>query len=129
MYRGQDENRSPFRGTPLIDSNKLLDFIKVDQNTPETASFPLPFSVPNLENPFFRVRFQPEIQEEEGEEQKCKDFVLASDGVKSSRRYTLSLGDEHEECIMELAYIPKSGPQIQVGTDRPDYRALKRART
>jgi hypothetical protein len=84
--------------------------------------------VPNLEKPFFRIKFTPENREEGSEEPKCKDLVLASDGAKTSKGYTISLGDEHEECIMDLLYIPKSGPQSQTGTERPDYRSLKRPR-
>lgn len=124
----QDENRSPFRGVPLIDTNKFLDFVKIDQNSEHNTYCDLPFSMPGLEKPFLRVTLNPMEPIVEGVEQTCKDLVLASAYVQSSRSYRLNLADANEECILDFSYVPKSGPQSQTGTERPDYRSLKRPR-
>lgn len=124
----QDENRSPFRGVPLIDTNKFLEFMKIDQNSEANTYCDLPFSMPGLQKPFLRATLTPQDPVLDGVEQTCKDLVLASAYVQCSRRYRLSLADENEECILDFSYVPKSGPQTQTGTERPDYRSLKRAR-
>lgn len=126
--RAQDENRSPFRGVPLIDTNKFLDFMKIDQTSEANTYYDLPFSMPGLEKPFLRATLTPQEPVLDGVEQTCKDLVLASAYVQCSRRYRLSLADANEECILDFSYVPKSGPQSQTGTERPDYRSLKRAR-
>lgn len=130
-----DPNRSPFTGVPLIDSNRLLEFIRTEEITGEAGQrFPLPFDFLPMDRPYLALTPVPEDPERTGDEPRpCSDFALASQNahVNGDRSYTLSLGDATEEDVMSFLFVPKSGAgggnRMLLG--RQDYRMLKKRRT
>ena len=127
----QDPNRSPFTGAPLIDSHRLLEFIRTEEITGEPGQrFPLPFDF-SMDRPFLALTPVPEDPERSGEEPRpCSDFAITSQNahVGGDRIYTLSLGDATEEDIQTILFVPKSGAgggnRMLLG--RQDYRMLKK---
>lgn len=127
----QDPNRSPFTGAPLIDSHRLLEFIRTEEITGEPGQrFPLPFDF-SMDKPFLALTPVPEDPERSGEEPRpCSDFAITSQNahVGGDRTYTLSLGDATEEDIQTILFVPKSGAgggnRMMLG--RQDYRMLKK---
>jgi hypothetical protein len=132
----QDPNRSPFVGVPLIDTNKLLEaivLVEVDGAVP--TSFPLPFSVVNMEGPRLSVNLACIDNNSAGELVEplpSADFVLASENARVRSAYTLSLGDAVEEDFVRLLFLPKSSGGTsgakRATLERQDYRELKRQR-
>ncbi len=130
-----DPNRSPFTGAPLIDSNRLLEFIRSEDITGISGQrFVLPFDFSPLENPYLTLTPVAENTERVGEEPRaCLDFALASENthVSGDRMYVLSLGDDTEEDIRSFLFVPKTsacgGARMLQG--RQDYRMLKKRKT
>lgn len=130
-----DPNRSPFTGVPLIDSQRLLEFIRVEDITGEAGQrFPLPFDFQPMERPYLALTPVPEDPERTGDEPRpCSDLALASQNahVNGDRSYILSLGDATEEDVMSFLFVPKSGAgganRMLLG--RQDYRMLKKRKT
>jgi hypothetical protein len=125
-----DPNRSPFMGAPLVDSNRLLEFIKTEDITGEVGQrFHLPFDFLPMDRPFLALTPVPEDPERGGD--ACRpfsDFAIASPNADlgGSRAYTLSLGDATEEDVMSFLYVPKAGAGGGTLNGRQDYRTLKR---
>jgi hypothetical protein len=130
-----DPNRSPFTGVPLIDSHRLLEFIRTEDISGEPGQrFPLPFDFLPMERPYLALTPVPEDPERSGEEPRpCADLALASQNAHLSgdRSYQLSLGDATEEDVMTFLFVPKSGAgganRMLLG--RQDYRMLKKRKT
>lgn len=130
-----DPNRSPFTGAPLIDSHRMLDFIKTDEITGEAGQrFHLPFEFQPMDRPFLDLTPVPEDPEQTGDlPRPCSDFSLASENahVNGDRSYILSLGDATEDNVMSFLFVPKSGAgggnRMLLG--RQDYRMLKKRKT
>ena len=131
----QDPNRSPFTGVPLVDTNKLLEFVAlaaVDGVTP--TRFPLPFPVVNMETPCLTVTLACVDNNSAGEDAPalpCTDFVLASENAPVRNAYPLSLGDAVEEDFVRMLFLPKascSGSSFGAMStlERQDYREIKR---
>ena len=125
-----DPNRSPFTGVPLIESNRLLEFISVDSNLLPGQRIPLPFDFLPLENPYVTLTPIPEDQAvlDTGvtPRRPLNDFVLTSEnGAFGLTSYMLSVGDSTEEDIMRLLFVPK---RVAGGSQsgRQDYRLLKK---
>lgn len=122
-----DPNRSPFTGVPLIDTHRLLEFVRVEDlmEHPLGHRFPLPFDFSPLEHPFLTLE-----QAEEGEGGRvCEDLVLASENspTNGGRAYVLTVGDSTDESIMRFLFVPKTGPSSGKGmAGRQDYRLLKK---
>ena len=127
-----DPNRSPFSGVPLIDSSRLLDFIKTEDIIGERGqTFPLPFDFFPMERPFITLSPVPEDPARVGEDPRpCTDVALASENthVGGDRAYTLTVGDSTDINIMTFQFVPKSGAgggdRMLLG--RQDYRMLKK---
>jgi hypothetical protein len=126
-----DPNRSPFTGAPLIDSNRLLEFISVDALG---QRIPLPFDFFPMEQPYLTLTPIPEepVVAEAGVSPRRphEDFVLTSEnGADGLQAYMISLSDATEEDIMRILFVPKrvAGSGSQFG--RQDYRMLKRRKT
>ena len=127
----QDQNRSPYIGAPLIDTKRLLEFVRFDgvDVREEELVFPLPFSVPTMENPFLAVDTKASSSDE-GMPVACTDFVLASRGATSERCYALMVGDSQDGEIMGLFFLPKTRTSgDKKGMERVDYRLFKKAKT
>ena len=130
-----DPNRSPFTGVPLIDSQRLLSFIRTEDITGVPGQrFPLPFEFLPMDQPYLALTPIPEDPELTGEAPRaCPDMAFASQNtdVGGDRAYTLSLGDATEEDIMTFMYVPKTaacgGNRMMLG--RQDYRTLKKRKT
>ena len=130
-----DPNRSPFTGVPLIDAQRLLEFIRAEDITGEGGQrFPLPFDLSPMDKPYLELTPIPEDPERTGDEPRpCSDLALASRNahVNGDRSYVLSLGDATEEDIMSFLFVPKSGAgggnRMMLG--RQDYRMLKKRKT
>jgi hypothetical protein len=121
-----DPNRSPFTGVPLIDTGRLLDFVR-SETFAEGERFPLPFDFSPLERPFLSL----EPAEETQGARACEDLVLVSENGPTSggRAYVLTVGDATDESIMRFLFVPKTGPSGGKGmAGRQDYRLLKNKR-
>ena len=127
-----DPNRSPFTGVPLIDSQRLLEFIKTEDISGAAGQrFYLPFDFFPMDRPYLELTPIPESSETVGETPRpCADFSLASENtsVAGARSYKLSLGDATEEDIRCFLFVPKTsatggGHMLQ---GRQDYRMLKK---
>ena len=124
----QDQNRSPYLGVPLIDTKKLLDFIKLDEaRYSEPQIFPLPFEMPTMQKPFVKVSLG--AQSRSGS--LClptDDFVLAFEESSVERGYELSFGDERDSDILTILFVPKvrGVGSKSAGLERTDYRQFKR---
>jgi len=123
-----DPNKSPFTGIPLLNTEKMLDFIKFDDPVPRQLAIPVPAYVPNMDSPFVTVDTQPVPFPPEGKSVACQDLGLGSESAGGSNVYTISLSDSSEEDFMRFVFLPKAGPTGQPLLDRPDYRQFKRAR-
>ena len=147
----KDPNRSPFMGAPLIDTNKLLEFIRFD--SPEGGAslptrFPLPFPVVNMDKPYVDVELGC-VDNNSAEEDlprpalACTDFVLASENARVRCAYPISLGDAVESDFMRILFVPKSVSSLSGGggsgsssgialssggLERTDYRLAKKRR-
>jgi hypothetical protein len=122
-----DPNRSPFTGVPLIDTQRLFEFIRASEITGVVGQrFPLPFDFAPLEKPFFTVE---PVDDGTLGSKACEDFLLASESAcaGAARTYMLTLGDATDDCIMRLRFVPKTGASGAKGVvGRQDYRLLKR---
>lgn len=119
-----DPNRSPFTGVPLIDTCKLLEFVRVE-GIREGHRFPLPFDFSPLEQPYVTLLPAEEAQGVRA----CEDCVLASENAPTNggRAYVLTVGDATDESIMRFLFVPKTGPSGGKGmAGRQDYRLLKK---
>ena len=123
-----DPNKSPFTGIPLINTDKMLEFIKFDDSVPRQLSIHIPFPIPNMQSPFVTIDTQPVLDPVDGRPVICQDFGLGSESVKGSTLYTISISDSMEEDFMRIVFMPKTGPTGQPLLDRPDYRQFKRPR-
>lgn len=133
-----DPNRSPFTGVPLIDSERLLDFIKTDDITGKPGQrFRLPFDFFPMDQPYLSLTPIHEAPEnhEDGVARPCSDFSLTSTNALSSseRTYLLTLGDATDDDVMSFVFVPKGASSAGgVGgvklLGRQDYRMLKRRR-
>ena len=122
-----DPNRSPFTGVPLIDTHRLLEFVRTEDFVAGAADqrFPLPFDFSPLDQPFLTLE---PVVETEGV-RPCEDLVLASENAPThgGRAYVLTVGDSTDESIMRLLFVPKTGPSAGKGmAGRQDYRLLKK---
>ena len=133
-----DPNRSPFTGVPLIDSERLLDFIKTNDITGTPGQrFRLPFDFFPMDQPYLSLTPIAEAPEnhEDGVPRPCSDFSLTSTNALSSseRTYLLTLGDATDDDVMSFVFVPKGASSTGgVGgvklLGRQDYRMLKRRR-
>jgi hypothetical protein len=132
-----DPNCMPFTGAPLIDSQRLLEFIRVEDITGEGEQrFPLPFEFAPLDRPYLSLTPILESTDAEGELAKpCADFTLASSNtrVNGARTYAMSLGDATEEDIQSFLFVSKAASSGGSGQRallvRQDYRMLKKRKT
>lgn len=136
----QDPNRSPFTGAPLVDSARLLECVDVERllvGPPGTVrKFPLPFEVPNMDQPFLGVYGMAVCNLENLTSPPpalpCPDLALASENTPVCKGYTISLGDAVDEEFMRILFVPKKPNSERGGKaplDRQDYRELKRLKT
>ena len=134
----KDPNRSPYTGVPLIDSNLLLEC--VNSPSAESSTFPLPFSMGNMDAPYLSVDMACVDNNSAGDDDvpglPCPDFVLASGSATSVRYgYPIKLGDAVDDDIMRMLFVPKSGVSAGSGSakratlERTDYRLLKKQRS
>lgn len=122
-----DPNRSPFTGVPLIDTHRLLEFVRAEEFVQDAAGqrFVLPFDFSPLERPFLTL----EPAEEAEGQRPCEDLVLASENAPThgARAYVLAVGDATDDSIMRFLFVPKTGPSGGKGmAGRQDYRLLKK---
>lgn len=128
-----DPNRSPFTGVPVIDTNRLLECIPVEELSGDFSGkrFPLPFDFAPLDRPFLTLEPVDPASVGAGKERACSDLVLASENARiDTRSYILTLGDATEEDILRFLFVPKTGGSCAGGaaSGRQDYRLLKRPR-
>jgi hypothetical protein len=118
----KDPSRVPFTGVPLVDTNKLLDFIdtRIDEESP---TFKLPFDVPTLRNAIASVCFK--ADDTTSPPCPCPDFALSSRGNPAGRSYGITFGDEHDPEMLTVFYTPKSRA-ITKQTERMDYHLCKK---
>lgn len=125
-----DPNRSPFTGVPLIDSQRLLEFIRTEEISVEFGQrFPLPFDFFPMDRPYLELAPVPEdLERPGGNTVVCSDFSLASENtcVGGGRSYKLTLGDATEEDIRSFLFIPKMGSSGARLQGRQDYRMHKK---
>lgn len=122
-----DPNRSPFTGVPLIDTHRLLEFVRAEDfvDGAHGQRFSLPFDFSPLDRPFLTL----EPAEETDGVRACDDLVLASENspTNGGRAYILTVGDATDESIMRFLFVPKTGPSGGKGAaGRQDYRLLKK---
>jgi hypothetical protein len=131
-----DPNRSPFTGVPIIDAQRLLEFIRTDEITGEPAQrFRLPFDFSPMDQPYLSLTpiLGASENEDQGVPRPCSDFSLTSTNAVSTseRTYLLSLGDATEEDVMSFIFVPKGasggGGDVKL-LGRRDYRMLKKRR-
>ena len=124
----QDQNRSPYLGVPLIDTKKLLDFIRLDEaRYSDPQVFPLPFEMPNMQKPYVKVNLA--ASSHSGSlSLPTNDFVLAFEDSTAERAYELSFGDEKDADILTILFVPKvrGVGSKSAGLERVDYRQFKR---
>lgn len=126
-----DPNRSPFTGVPLIDSQRLLEFIRAEDISADFAQrFPLPFEFFPMERPYLELT-PVTANLSDGSSVVCMDFALASENtcVGAGRSYKLTLGDATEEDIRSFLFVPKTGASGAGLQGRQDYRMLKKRKT
>jgi hypothetical protein len=128
-----DPNRSPFVGVPLIDSQRLLEFIPTTEITGEPGQrFLLPFDFTPMDKPFIALTPVPEDSARAcGDEPRpCGDFALTSENahVGGDMTYSLSLGDATDDNVMSFLFVPKRSPggANKMLHGRRDYRLVKR---
>ena len=133
-----DPNCMPFTGAPLIDTQRLLEFIKAEAITGEAEQrFPLPFEFAPLDRPYLALTPIPENSDTDGGEgaRACTDLTMASPNTKlgGGRAYSLSLGDATEGDIQSFLFLPKAASGGGGGgrglLGRQDYRMLKKRKT
>lgn len=112
----KDPTRSEFRGFPLVNTEKLLEFIdtEVSPGEDQNVQYDMPFKVPlfawgwgvllltyerieqieTLTEPFVVVNTEPEVRK--GEAPTCKDFVLRSAATEASQAFEITIGDTSE---------------------------------
>ncbi len=120
-----DPNRSPFTGVPLLDTHRLLEFVRAEDLAEGGRRFPLPFDFSPLDRPFLTL----EPAEETEGARPCEDLVLASENAPTNggRAYVLTVGDATDDSIMRFLFVPKTGPSGGKGmAGRQDYRLLKK---
>ena len=124
-----DPNRSPFTGVPVLDTQKLLEFIKAEEIA-EGKRFLLPFDFSPQVQPFLALdRIVEEEDDAQGKPRSCEDLVITSENTSGLRRnYRLVMGEAEEEDIMRFLFVPKSAGKPGCGgvSGRQDYRLLKR---
>lgn len=123
-----DPNRSPFTGVPVLDTQKLLEFVKTEDLV-EVKRIPLPFDFSPQVGPFLALDRIVEEEEAEGKARSCEDLVIASENTTGLRRsYRLVIGEEQDEDIMRFVFVPKTtgGGACGSMSGRQDYRLLKR---
>ena len=131
-----DPNRSPFTGVPIIDTQRLLDFIKTDEITGDPGQrFRLPFDFFPMDQPYLSLTPILEAPEnpEDGVPRPCMDFSLVSPNAvcTSERTYLMTLGDATDEDVMSFVFVPKGASSSGGGGNvkllgRQDYRMLKK---
>ena len=132
-----DPNRSPFTGVPIIDAQRLLDFIKTDEITGEPGQkFRLPFDFFPMDQPYLSLTpiVEGGADDEGGIPRPCSDFSLVSANTVSAgeRSYLMTLGDATDADVMSFVFVPKGASTSGGGAGgvkllgRQDYRMMKK---
>jgi len=109
VYRNEynvnkNPSMSPFRGIPIIDTNKLLAFIKTDSL--EECTYKIPFSIPGLPDAQVTIDTAPGQfgSPESDPEETCTDLVLRSDSLFTERGYHLTFGCPQRANVMKMVF-------------------------
>lgn len=124
-----DPNRSPFTGVPVLDTHKMLDFVKAEELA-DGGKFYFPFDFSPQVKPFLALDKIVEEEDVGGKGRFCEDLVLASENTRGLRRhYRIVVGEAEEDDIMRFLFVPKTTGGTSGMAGRQDYRLLKRHKT
>lgn len=126
----QDSGHLEHRAVPLIDTEKLLDFIQVDprelSSDAREASFAVPYPIPGLVNPRVTLLLEPFGQG--GVAPPSQDLVLGAGALAFAKGYELVFSDDQDDDLWRMVFMPKQRLSVPGGPQGPDFRALKRLR-
>lgn len=126
-YSRMDKDLNEFRGVPLIDTDRLLDFIDVDLESGEDCTkLTLPFEVPNMTSPHLLVYHEPKRVEGEFE-LSAPDFVLAAANVNLERAYQMYVGCESNPTFMPILFKSTGGAGTKRAAERVNWDFVSRS--
>ncbi len=125
-YVRNDKDKSEFRGVPLINTDALLDFVDINQESGEPyTTLNFPFEVPNMTGAQLTVNHEPE-RFDGTFVPPCGDFVLSSDAAVIERGYKLSVGCEANPGFMPIIFKSTGGAGVKRTVGRMNWDSFSR---
>lgn len=104
-FQKEDSSFGEYRALPLINTEKLLRFVKTEflPGSDDDVQYQLPFPIETLKAPYAVVNTAPVLTV--GGAPTCPDFVLHSEEVQSSKAYPITIGDDDQARPLCLSCI------------------------